>query len=62
VFTVRYELDFYIPEDGILNSQRRKTLKSYMIIFSFLVGSRTHDLPACSVVSEGAPMYLSVSG
>jgi hypothetical protein len=26
---VTYELDFYIPEDGILHSQRRESLKSY---------------------------------
>jgi hypothetical protein len=27
---VRYELGFYIPEDGILHSHRRENLKSYM--------------------------------
>jgi hypothetical protein len=26
---VRYELHFYIPEDGILHSHRREYLKSY---------------------------------
>jgi hypothetical protein len=26
---VRYELGFYIPEDGILHSQRLENLKSY---------------------------------
>jgi hypothetical protein len=26
---VRYELGIYIPEDGILHSQRRENLKSY---------------------------------
>jgi hypothetical protein len=29
VSPVRYELDFYIPEDGILHSHRRENLKSY---------------------------------
>jgi hypothetical protein len=26
----KYELDFYIPEDGILHSHRRENLKSYL--------------------------------
>jgi hypothetical protein len=26
---VKYELGFYIPEDGILHSHRRENLKSY---------------------------------
>jgi hypothetical protein len=26
---VKYELGFYIPEDGILHSDRRENLKSY---------------------------------
>jgi hypothetical protein len=29
--TVRYELVFYIPEDGILHSRRHENLKSYML-------------------------------
>jgi hypothetical protein len=29
VFLVRYEMGFYIPEDDILHSDRRETLKSY---------------------------------
>jgi hypothetical protein len=28
---MRYELGFYIPEDGILHSHRRENLKSYML-------------------------------
>jgi hypothetical protein len=28
---VKYELGFYIPEDGILHSHRRENLKSYML-------------------------------
>jgi hypothetical protein len=27
---VKYELGFYIPEDGILRSHRRENLKSYI--------------------------------
>jgi hypothetical protein len=29
VFPVKYELGFYIPEDGILHSRRGEHLKSY---------------------------------
>jgi hypothetical protein len=29
MFTMRYELGFYIPEDDILHSYRRDNLKSY---------------------------------
>jgi hypothetical protein len=29
---VKYELGFYIPEDGILHSHRRENLKSYIVI------------------------------
>jgi hypothetical protein len=34
VSPVRYELSFYIPEDGILHNRRRDNLKSYMDLFS----------------------------
>jgi hypothetical protein len=29
VSAVRYELGFYIPDDGILHSHRRENLKAY---------------------------------
>jgi hypothetical protein len=29
VSPVKYELGFYIPEDGVLHSHRRESLKSY---------------------------------
>jgi hypothetical protein len=29
---VKYELGFYIPEDDILHSHRRKHLESYIIL------------------------------
>jgi hypothetical protein len=29
---VKYELGFYIPEDGILHSHRREILKSYIAL------------------------------
>jgi hypothetical protein len=31
MFPVRYELRFYIPEDGILHNHRRKNPKHYII-------------------------------
>jgi hypothetical protein len=34
VFPVRYELRFYIPEDGILRSHRRETGNSIRVFFS----------------------------
>jgi hypothetical protein len=32
VSPVRYELGFYIPDDGILHSHRRKNLKTYIAL------------------------------
>jgi hypothetical protein len=32
MFLVRYELGFYIPQDGIRRSHRRKNLKSYIAL------------------------------
>jgi hypothetical protein len=29
---VKYELGFYIPEDGILHSHRRENVKSYIAL------------------------------
>jgi hypothetical protein len=33
VSPVRYELGFYIPEDDILHSHRRETVRSYGLIY-----------------------------
>jgi hypothetical protein len=32
VSSVKYELGFYIPEDGILPSHCRENLKSYIVL------------------------------
>jgi hypothetical protein len=32
VSPVKYELGFYIPEDGILHSHRREDMKSYNLL------------------------------
>jgi hypothetical protein len=37
VFIMRYELDFYISEDGILHSYRLENLKSYIALTGWAV-------------------------
>jgi hypothetical protein len=32
MFSVRYKLVVYIPDDGILNSHRRDNLRSYLAL------------------------------
>jgi hypothetical protein len=34
---VKYELGFFIPEDGILHNHRRENLKSYIQLVGFEV-------------------------
>jgi hypothetical protein len=34
---VMYELGFYIPEDGILHSDRRENLKSYIALTDWIL-------------------------
>jgi hypothetical protein len=43
---VRYELGFYIPEDGILHSHRRENLKSYIALPNWAPQRRRNVLPA----------------
>jgi hypothetical protein len=53
VSAVKYELGFYIPEDGILHSHRRENLKSYIlqcyrrIFFLFLRNLTVPETPKC---------------
>jgi hypothetical protein len=45
VSPVKYELDFYIPKDGILNSHRRENLKSKCLLrmaLNYIIFSRHH--------------------
>jgi hypothetical protein len=46
VSPVKYELSFYIPEDGILHSHRRENLKSdiYSVLFITLLQRPLSDL------------------
>jgi hypothetical protein len=44
VSPVRYELGFYIPEDGILHSHRRENVKSYILIVILLYNLEKLDV------------------
>jgi hypothetical protein len=35
VSPVKYEMGFYIPDDDILHSHRRESLKSYRVLHNF---------------------------
>jgi hypothetical protein len=45
VFPVKYDLDFYIPEDGILHSHRRENLKSYIALTGWALQRRRNVSP-----------------
>jgi hypothetical protein len=45
VSPVRYELGFYIPEDGILHSRRRENLKSYIVLTAWALLRRCNVSP-----------------
>jgi hypothetical protein len=40
VSPLRYELGFYIPEDGILHSHRRESFKSYIALTGWALQRR----------------------
>jgi hypothetical protein len=40
VSPVKYEVGFYIPEDGILHSHRRENLKSYIALTGWTLQRR----------------------
>jgi hypothetical protein len=42
---VRYELWFYIPEDGILHSDRRESLKPYIALTGWTLQWRSNLSP-----------------
>jgi hypothetical protein len=42
---MRYELGFYIPEDGILHSDRRENLKSYIALTDWALWRRRKVSP-----------------
>jgi hypothetical protein len=54
VSPVKYDQEFYIPEDGILHSDRCKNLKSYCIMRSIFL--------AVKMLAHGWTHMKSVSG
>jgi hypothetical protein len=42
---VKYELGFYIPEDGILHSHRRENLKCYIALTGWALQRRRNVSP-----------------
>jgi hypothetical protein len=53
VSPVRYELGFYIPEDGILHSHRRENLKPYIsIMFLRTLTHCTVALMCCDMSAQ----------
>jgi hypothetical protein len=55
VSTVKYKLGFYIPEDDILHSDRRETLKSYMAL---LVDNLTDCISEDNYVVRVSTIFL----
>jgi hypothetical protein len=45
VSPARYELGFYIPEDGILHSGRRENLNSYIALTGWILQQRRNVSP-----------------
>jgi hypothetical protein len=45
VSPVGYEVGFHIPEDGILHSQRRQNLKSYIALTVWALSRRSNVYP-----------------
>jgi hypothetical protein len=41
VFPIRYDLRFYIPEDGILHSHHRDYLNSYIALTSWALAKKS---------------------
>jgi hypothetical protein len=54
---VRYELGFYIPEDGILHSHRHSNLESCNILISFKVIGRAD----CELLQVGFEIFRAVA-
>jgi hypothetical protein len=44
VSDVRYELGYYIPEDGVLHNHRRENLKSYITQISSIVNESRDNI------------------
>jgi hypothetical protein len=55
---VRYELDLYIAEDGILHSHRREVLKSYTALTAWALYRRNYVFP----VRYELDLYITEDG
>jgi hypothetical protein len=66
VSPVRYELGFYIPEDGILHSDRREHLKSYTPLhcmkMPLVCGARVQSTSRVTVASRRSVCPLRNQG
>jgi hypothetical protein len=59
VSPVRYELGVYIPEDGILRSRHRESLKSYTTIIPLSTTERYSvflEVPTSNVTQQSYPL------
>jgi hypothetical protein len=57
VSSVKYELRFYITEDGILHSHRRENLKSYIALAG---GASCRRLLVTASVVPGSPILVTL--
>jgi hypothetical protein len=55
---VRYELGFYIPEDGILHSHRRENLKSYIVLTGWALAECLLWSPNWVFISQKTTFFI----
>jgi hypothetical protein len=60
VFSVRYELGLYIPDDDILHSHCRENLKSYTVQRLYLMSRPGALVPYTRVTNTGRQLRLFV--
>jgi hypothetical protein len=54
---VRYELDFYVPEEDILHNRRRENLKSYIALTGWALYRRRNMFPVKYELGYYIPEY-----
>jgi hypothetical protein len=57
VSPVKYELGFYIPEDGVLHSHCRENVKSYIALTGWAVYRRSNVSPVKCELGFYIPEY-----
>jgi hypothetical protein len=60
VFPVRYEMDFYIPEDGILHSHCGGNFKSY-ILASVAISAKNWNMFSINFLNDIGKFCLETS-